>query len=76
MPRISPVWMFIVTKAPRRPLAASAPSPALCTLPLIVSSRLSPGTGGWETSLPPAVGSPKASTWIRVTPGLPRRYLS
>ncbi len=52
MPRISPVWMFIVTKAPRRPLAASAPSPAACTLPSIVSFRLSPGTGRCETSLP------------------------
>ena len=62
MPRISPVWMFIETKAPG-PRSASACSPALCTAGLIDSFRFLPGTGGVEVRLPPGVGSPSAFTW-------------
>ncbi len=75
-PRISPVSMFIVMKPPGSPLSAIAASPASWTPSSIVSFRLSPGTGRCETSLPSGVGWPRASTWIRVIPGLPRSQWS
>jgi hypothetical protein len=52
--------MSVVTKAPGRTRSASAASPACW---LIVSLRVSPGTGGVEVSWPRGVGSLSALTW-------------
>ena len=68
MPRISPLWTFIVTKAPGRPRGERA-SPAACTSGSIVSFRLSPGVGGFEIELPAGVGWPER---VDLDPGQPR----